>query len=107
MEEQKNLNTETPENEQIKTESKPMTKNPWWVKLCPHIIIISELLNMYTKDFTVIGVFMIGLWIWYGIALQKNKVIAGPFVKGVLLVLLALNIRDIYEAFSVLYQQIL
>jgi hypothetical protein len=78
MEEQQNLNTETPENEtsQNNPESKPMTKNPWWVKVCPHIIIISELLNMYTKDFTVVGVFIIGLWIWYGIALQKNKVFA-------------------------------
>lgn len=80
-------------------------KNPWWVKLIPHVVIISQLLNLLINKnwFSLIVVF---LWIWYGNKLQKNKIIETKFLRFILLFLAIVNIPNIVSKFITILQML-
>ncbi len=80
-------------------------KNPWWVKITPHIVIISELLNLLI-DKNWISLIVVFLWIWYGNKLQKNKIIANDILKLLLILIVTINIPSLLSKLPKILQML-
>ncbi|MEI6672844.1 MAG: hypothetical protein WCL02_06005 [bacterium] len=84
------------------SENNKKINNPWWIKLCPHIVIISSLLNIFVKGFQIIEILFISLWIFYGYGIQKNKIYAGGFIGSLLIAMVIINVPEIYKNIHIL-----
>ena len=82
-------------------------KNPWWVKALPHVIIICELLNDIVKGFGLFNSLVILMWIWIGTMIADNKLIPPYSTKVILLLLVIINIVDVYPTLIILYHWVI
>ena len=78
-------------------------KNPWWVKVIPHVVIISQLLNLLI-DKNWFSLIMILAWIWYGNKVQKDKFVETKVLRFVLLFLAIVSIPNIVSKLPTILQ---
>ena len=82
METQENPNTETPQSETSTTttsETKPVAKNPWWVKAMPIVLIVLCLLRLAFIEYSIMTSVLIVIFLWWGIRIHKDKLILGKY----------------------------
>lgn len=85
------METQNNENRPQSTE-----KNHWVIKLCPHVMIISLLLNVMIK-YDVFYLLMAVFWIWMGRNIQKNLFVISKFSGRFLIIISLLEIPTIYK----------
>ncbi len=99
MEPQENPNPEMPQDEASSntSETKPIAKNPWWVKAMPHYFIIYSVLDQICNPNNLLNIFVIFIWIYLGVKIQRNKIVFSSFNKVWFLLLAIIVIPELID----------
>lgn len=85
-----------PKRQEQQEEVPPVPKNPWWVKIIPHIVILITILNM-VYDGGILNVLVFALWVWFGYRIQTDKYIVNRADVILFLVVIMVCIRPAYQ----------
>lgn len=96
---------ETKYDSSDENEQQNKRKNHWFYKLCPHIIIISSLLDILNKPDNGFVIMVTLMWIWLGSSIQKNKIIIEGISAGIIIYLGIFSLYDIYQSVNILIQR--
>lgn len=86
------------------SENNKKFNNSWWIKLCPHIVIISSLLDIFVKGFQIaeIEILFIIIGIFYGYNIQKDRIYIGNIFGGFLIGMAIIYIVEMYKNIHIL-----
>jgi len=98
METQENSDTEMPQSETSTSnlETKTVAKNPWWVKIIPHYIILSLVIEQILYH-SIWNLLFILAWIFIGISIQRNKTVLVSMHRLLLILFVIINTPDLVK----------